>query len=245
MPRPIPAVPCCYTNVWPNKFHREEETLMIQRGPCLVIANAFPWGDEKAARICTSHLQRVLCQKQSPRATWKQTQRKSTVSTLIKQGEGLQFLHVVIQTNYHCISENFSLKTNTRNKSCLWQTNIVNRRSYRRCFFRVLVDDAPIPWAHSRNQEQHLVLFLVFPISCFWSLPTTLIYGHSKELGKDQLSTATGDHHQNQAPFLSLKQLINITHIKFNCLHWRQQWRSSNHLKVPSNFSPPENKISW
>lgn len=117
LPHPIAAVPCCYTNVWPSKFHRGEEILMNQRGPCLVTAITFPWGDEKAAQIRTPHLQRALCQKQSPRTARKQTQRKSAVSTLIKQGEGLQFLHVVIQTNYHCTSENFSLKTNTRNKS--------------------------------------------------------------------------------------------------------------------------------
>lgn len=38
------------------------------------------------------------------------------ISTLIKRRERLLFLHVVIQTNYHCTSENFSLKTNIRNK---------------------------------------------------------------------------------------------------------------------------------
>lgn len=122
-----------YTNAWPqNKIFCAVSSGKVnsyeQREMLFATANSFPWRGERKTRITTPRM--AESQKQSPRIEWKYTWRKSTVSTLIKQRERLQFLYVAIQTNHHCTSENFSLKTNMELSACLWQSNTDNKSSY-------------------------------------------------------------------------------------------------------------------
>lgn len=116
---------CCILRI--SKFLWTKRDVVLQQ------QTPFPEGVRRRLRspllreVAESSL---LGQKKSPRIEWKYIWRKSTISTLIKQKERLQFLYVAIQTNYHCTSENFSLKTNREQTACLWQANTDNKRSY-------------------------------------------------------------------------------------------------------------------
>lgn len=113
------------------QFYRVTQMSDHRKKNCAIFLGSVNSDELKGTLFCNSelpHLKRregsdhhisessLQSQKQSRRTKWKYTRRQSTISTLIKQTEGLQFLPVVIQTNYHCTWENFSLKTNTGNK---------------------------------------------------------------------------------------------------------------------------------